>query len=50
MIENGVDIKIVQNMIGHSTIQMTYNIYVHVQEESKKAAAHVQDDLFASMF
>lgn len=50
MIENGVDVKTVQAWIGHSTIQMTYNIYVHVQEQSKKAAAHVQDDLFASLF
>lgn len=50
MIENGVDVKTVQGWIGHSSIQMTYNIYVHVQEESKKAAAQVQDDLFANMF
>lgn len=50
MIENGVDVKTVQGWIGHSSIQMTYNIYVHVQEESKKAAAQVQDDLFADIF
>jgi len=50
MIESGVDIKTVQGWIGHATIQMTYNIYVHVQEESKKAAAQVQDDLFANLF
>jgi integrase len=50
MIENGVDVKTVQAWIGHSTIQMTYNIYVHVQEQSKKAAAQVQDDLFANLF
>lgn len=50
MIENGVDVKTVQGWVGHSNIQMTYNIYVHVQEQSKKAAAQVQDDLFADMF
>ena len=49
MIEKGVDVKTVQAWIGHATIQMTYNIYVHVQEEAKKASAQVQDDLFADI-
>lgn len=49
MIEAGVDVKTVQYWLGHSTIQMTYNIYVHVQEQTKKAAAQVQNDLFASL-
>lgn len=49
MIENNVDVKTVQAWVGHSNIQMTYNIYVHVQEQSKKAAAQVQDDLFSDI-
>ncbi|QEH69761.1 tyrosine-type recombinase/integrase [Cellulosilyticum sp. WCF-2] len=49
MIEKGVDVKIVQAWVGHATIQMTYNIYVHVQEDAKKASAQVQDDLFADI-
>ena len=47
MIEGNIDVKIVQARLGHSTIQMTYNIYVYVQEQTKKAAATVQNDLFA---
>ena len=46
MIEKGIDVKLVQSWIGHATIQMTCNIYVHVQEDAKKASAQVQDDLF----
>ena len=49
MIESGIDVKTVQAWIGHATIQMTYNIYVHVQEQAKKASAQVQDDLFADI-
>lgn len=49
MIENNVDVKTVQTWVGHSNIQMTYNIYVHVQEQSKKAVAQVQDDLFSDI-
>ncbi|MDF2530876.1 MAG: site-specific integrase [Clostridia bacterium] len=49
MIESKVDVKTVQDWLGHSTIQMTYNIYVHVQEQTKKAAADVQNDLFKSL-
>lgn len=48
MIEEGVDVKTVQYWMGHATIQMTYNIYVHVQEQTKKAAATVQDNLLKS--
>ena len=49
MIEEGVEVKTVQYWIGHSSIEITYNIYVHVQEESKKAAAQVQSDLFKKL-
>lgn len=49
MIEEGVDVKTVQYWIGHSSVEITYNIYVHVQEESKKAAAQVQSDLFKKL-
>lgn len=49
MIEENVPVKTVQYWIGHSSIEITYNIYVHVQEESKKAAAQVQSDLFKNL-
>lgn len=49
MIEENVPVKTVQYWIGHSSIEITYNIYVHVQEENKKAAAQVQSDLFKNL-
>ncbi len=35
MIRKGVDIKIVSEMLGHSSISFTYNTYVHLIEEEK---------------
>ncbi len=38
MIRKGVDIKIVSEMIGHSSVTFTYNTYVHLQEDDKADA------------
>lgn len=35
LIRNGVDIKIVSEMLGHSDVAFTYNTYVHILEEQK---------------
>lgn len=35
MIRKGVDIKIVSEMLGHSSVTFTYNTYVHLQEDDK---------------
>lgn len=35
MIRKGIDIKIVSEMLGHSSISFTYNTYVHLIEEEK---------------
>ena len=34
--ENGVDQQVVQNLLGHSTLAMTTDLYTHVSEEKKK--------------
>lgn len=38
LIRNGVDIKIVSELLGHSDIGVTYNTYVHFIDEQKKEA------------
>lgn len=35
LIRKGVDIKIVSEMLGHSSVSFTYNTYVHLLEEQK---------------
>ncbi len=49
LIEEGEDIKTVQKLLGHSTIEIAYKIYVHVTKETKKAAAKVQDNLYKEL-
>lgn len=35
-LEKGIDLKIVQEILGHSSINMTVNLYTHVLPETKK--------------
>lgn len=35
----GVDVKIVSELLGHSDITITYNTYIHVIDDQKRAAA-----------
>lgn len=41
MIENGVDINVVQERLGHSTSRTTRDIYVHVSPTMQKEAVDV---------
>ena len=43
LIRNGVDIKIVSEMLGHSDVAFTYNTYVHILEEQKAKAIQQLD-------
>jgi len=38
-----VDIKIISELLGHSSVQITYDTYVHILEEQKKTAVHAID-------
>ena len=42
LFEKGVDVKIVSKLLGHSTVKITYDIYVHLFE---KDVCHVTDVL-----
>ena len=36
LLANGVDIKIVSELLGHSDITVTYNIYIGILDEDKR--------------
>lgn len=45
MIRNGADIKTVSEKLGHSTIAITLELYVHSDEETQKAANKKYSDI-----
>ena len=45
LFKSGVDIKVISELLGHSDISITYNIYTHVIKEQKKKAVEVLDCL-----
>lgn len=45
LIKNGVDIKVVSQLLGHKDISVTYNVYIHILEEQKVEAIKSLDNL-----
>lgn len=45
LFKKGVDIKVISELLGHSDISITYDIYTHVISEQKQKAVNVLDDL-----
>ena len=45
LLGNGVDPKAVQELMGHSDVSTTMNIYGHASREAKKNAGHVMDSI-----
>lgn len=45
LFKNGVDIKVISELLGHSDISITYDIYTHVIQSQKKKAVDVLDNL-----
>jgi site-specific recombinase XerD len=45
LFKNGVDVKIISELLGHSDISITYDIYTHVIQSQKKKAVDVLDNL-----
>lgn len=41
LIKNGIDIKIVSELMGHKDVQTTYNIYIHILKEQKVDAVSI---------
>lgn len=44
LLEKGVNIKTISNLLGHKNITTTYNIYIGVDEDSKSKAVKVFDE------
>ena len=45
LFKNNVDIKVISELLGHSDISITYNIYTHVIQEQKKKAVDILNNL-----
>lgn len=41
LIRNKVDVKVVSELLGHSNVQTTYNIYIHIIQEQKAEAVQM---------
>ena len=48
LIENGADIKAVSKRLGHSTIEITYNIYVRVTKQMEESVVGIFEDFSAA--
>lgn len=48
LLEQGEDIKVVQELLGHADIKTTGNIYAHVSTDLKKKAANRLDNLLST--
>ena len=45
LFEKGVDVKIISELLGHSSTEITYRIYIHVIEKLKESAVQALDIL-----
>ena len=45
-LKNGTDIKIIQELLGHTLLQTTADIYTHVDLPTKRKAVEGLDDFF----
>ena len=45
MINKGIDVKIVSELLGHSNVSVTYNIYIHTIQSQKIKAINMVDIL-----
>ena len=45
LLEKGVDIKIISELIGHEKVSTTYNIYAHLMPNQKETSVQLLDDL-----
>jgi integrase len=45
----GVPLKVISEIVGHSDIRLTQNVYQHVYSEAKRAAANTMDSVLMSI-
>ncbi len=49
MIENGVDVKTVSELLGHASIEITLNTYVHSTNEAKRKAIDTMEQMYEGL-
>jgi site-specific recombinase XerD len=47
MLAQGIPLRSIQEILGHSSIAITANLYAHVGEQLKREAANAMDAIFA---
>lgn len=45
LFRRGVEVKVVSELLGHSSVKITYDIYIHVIKEQKVEAINILNDL-----
>jgi len=46
LLSEGVPVKVVQEILGHSSMSVTMDVYAHVLPDMQERAAAAMDDLF----
>ena len=44
-LKRGVDIKVISDILGHASVNFTYNTYVHIIDEQKRNAVDLLNDI-----
>lgn len=47
-LENGIDMRTMQDLLGHSSMHMTADIYSHVRTDLKRRSVALLDDVFST--
>lgn len=43
MFSAGADVKVISKILGHASVKITYDIYVHLFEEDYRSATDILD-------
>lgn len=46
LLNNGIDIKVVSERLGHASVEITYNTYIHILPNLQETAAKKMNDIF----
>ena len=45
MLSKGIDIKYISEFLGHSSVSVTYNYYIHIIREMEDRANELMDSI-----